>query len=418
MQNILFFIFRLYGGGAERTVSNLSQAFGDKYNIKIAIYDIEERTYPYAGELIRIKLPFSKNVAENGKIARAIRLLVLLFKLRRLKKKHAINVCISFSEQANIINLITGGSRTIISVRTTLSEEIKSMPRMKVLYGFIRALYNRAYRIITPSEGISEDLIDHFGVHPGKIRVIFNYVDREKIRRLYNVPLSDPFLKSLFQKDILLHVGRITAAKGLWLAFHVYKMLKPVYPGIRLVSIGEGESEPIFKKKILKYAKGLDLKIDDLEENGAPDDDADIVFMGFRNNPYQFMRESKVLVFPSAFEGFPNTILEALECSLPVVAADCNSGPRFILAPGSTITGRAEKMELSAFGILAPPLKDAEIDTVIDPRVIEEWTKAVGAMLEKDDLRRQYMLAGRERSGNFDKEVILSQWELLLSEEG
>jgi hypothetical protein len=59
-RNILFFIYRLYGGGAERVVSNLSMALGDNYNIKIIIYDLEEKTYPYKGELIRIKLPFSK----------------------------------------------------------------------------------------------------------------------------------------------------------------------------------------------------------------------------------------------------------------------------------------------------------------------------------------------------------------------
>ena len=60
-KNILFIIYRLYGGGAERVVSNLSMALGDKYNVKITIYDIEEKTYPYKGELIRIKLPFSKD---------------------------------------------------------------------------------------------------------------------------------------------------------------------------------------------------------------------------------------------------------------------------------------------------------------------------------------------------------------------
>lgn len=416
MQNVLFFIYRLYGGGAERTVSNLSQAFGDEYNIKIAIYDQEERTYPYAGELIRIRLPFSKNVSKNSWFARGLRLIVLIFKLQRLKRKHAIDVCISFSEQANIINLLTPRNRTVISVRTMLSEEMKSMQRMKVLYRFVRVLYNRAYRIITPSEGISKDLIANFGIYPEKIQVISNYIDRERIRQLCSVPLSDLFLKSLFQNDILLHVGRITAAKGLWLAFHVYKMLKPEHPRIKLVSIGEGESEAIFKRKILIYSKRYDLKVYDLEAGDPPNDDADIFFLGFQSNPYQFMSRSKMLVFPSAFEGFPNTLLEAMECGLPIVAADCSTGPRLILAPDTTCSGYTPKMELAAFGILVPPLKNAEIETVIDPSIIEEWTKGVNTMLVKEDLCQQYVLAGRERAKDFDKESILDQWELMLSE--
>ena len=417
MQNVLFFIFRLYGGGAERTVSNLSQALGDKFNITIATYDQEERTYPYAGELIRIKLPFSKNVSKNGRFARAIRLVVLVFKLRSLKKKHTIDVCISFSEQANIINLLTKRNRTIISVRTTLSEEIKSMPRMKVLRGFVQLLYNRAHCIITPSNGISEDLIANFNIQPKKIQVIPNYIDREKISRLCRIPLTNPFLKSLFQNEVLLHVGRITAAKGLWLAFHVYKTLKPLYPRIKLVSIGEGESEAPFKMRMLNYAKALGLKVFDKESNDQEQTDPDVFFLGFHPNPFQFMSSSKLLIFPSAFEGFPNTILEAMECNLPVVAADCNTGPRFILAPDNILTGHTEKFELAKFGILAPPLKDAEMNTVIDPAIIEEWTKAVSLILTEGYLRDKYIAAGPERVKDFDKKLILHQWELLLSGE-
>lgn len=417
MQNVLFFIFRLYGGGAERTVSNLSQAFGDKYNIKIAIYDQEERTYPYAGELIRIKLPFSKNISRNGRIARAIRLVALVIKLRSLKKKHAIDVCISFSEQANIINLLTKRNRTIISVRTTLSEEIKSMPRMKILRGFVQLLYNSAHYIITPSDGISEDLITNFDIHPEKIQVIRNYVDRKKISHLSSIPLSDPFLKSLFQNDVLLHVGRITAAKGLWLAFHVYKTLKPLYPRIKLVSIGEGKSEAPFKMRILDYARVLGLKVFDKESSDQEQTDPDIFFLGFQANPFQFMKSSRLLIFPSAFEGFPNTILEALECNLPVVAADCNTGPRFILAPDSILTDHTEKLELAKFGILAPPLTNAEMNTVIDTAIVEEWAKAVSLLLTENNLRGKYIAAGPERVRDFDKKLILNQWGLLLSGE-
>lgn len=58
MKNVLFFIYRLYGGGAERVVSNLSLALANEYNVKIVIYSNEEKTYPYDGQLIRIKLPF------------------------------------------------------------------------------------------------------------------------------------------------------------------------------------------------------------------------------------------------------------------------------------------------------------------------------------------------------------------------
>ena len=138
MQNILFFIFRLYGGGAERVVANLSMAFADKYNIKVAIYDDHEKTYPYGGELIRIALPYSSDPARNIWWKRLVRLVVLIYKVRRIKREHQIDVAISFAEQANIVNVLTRGKRrTIISVRTTLSREIAINRKWQFLGHFL-----------------------------------------------------------------------------------------------------------------------------------------------------------------------------------------------------------------------------------------------------------------------------------------
>lgn len=416
MQNVLFFIFRLYGGGAERTVSNLSQAFGDRYNIKIAMYDQEERTYPYAGELIRIKLPFSKDVSKNGWLARGLRLLVLIFKLRQLKKKHDIDVCISFSEQANIINLLTKRNKTIISVRTTLSEEIKSMPRMKVLYTFVRFLYNRADRMVVPSRAVLHDLMGHFSVQDKNATVIYNYTDIQKVRLLAEEPVTDQWLQSLFKKKILLNVGRIAPQKGFWLLLHIMKALKEKYPDIKLVSIGEGESMPEFKAALIQYGQKLGLKIFD-HSMGKPGSELtdDVYFLGFQANPFRVMHNSHLFLFPSLFEGFPNALLEAMETGLPVISADCSSGPREILAPDTNLLAKARHTEQASYGIVAPVLPDADIHTKISPALIKEWIDAVELMLNDEELRQQYAAAGRKRAKDFDKEIMLERWESLLA---
>lgn len=417
MQNVLFFIFRLYGGGAERTVSNLSQALGDKYNIKIAIYDQEERTYPYAGELIRIQLPFSKNVSKNNWLARGLRLIVLVFKLRSLKRKHAIDVCISFSEQANIINLLTKRNRTIISVRTTLSEEIKSMPRMKVLYAFVRFLYNRADRIVVPSKAVLYDLMNNFKVHDKNVTVIYNYTDTKKVSLLAEKPVTDLLVQLLFKKKILLNVGRIAPQKGLWLLFHVFKALKEKYPELRLVSIGEGESMPGFKSALISYGERLGLKVFDKSADTHGDEITnDVYFMGFESNPFQLMRNSHIFLFPSVFEGFPNALLEAMETGLPVISADCPSGPREILAPDTNLLDKASHTEMATYGILAPVLPDADIETKVEAKLIKEWVHATECMLNDTQLRQQYIKTGRERAKDFDKKIILQQWESLFAE--
>src|SRR6188508_67899 len=220
-KNILFFIYRLYGGGAERVVSNLSMALGDNYNIKIATYDIEEKTYPYKGELIHIKLPFSKNPADNNSIQRTIRFFILITKLRRLKRDNKIDISVSFGEQANIINVLSKNKeRTYLSMRTTLSKEMQHRPKKKILTGLIKRLYNRAEAIVVPSALAASDLEQFFDVRKSKLEIIHNYVDSVAINKLSGETISDIDLSLLFRQQILLNVGRITPAKGQWLLLH------------------------------------------------------------------------------------------------------------------------------------------------------------------------------------------------------
>ncbi len=412
MQNVLFFIFRLYGGGAERVVSNLSMAFSEQYNVKVAVYDNQEKTYTYKGELIRIKLPFSKDPTRNNRWQRFIRLIVLVYKVRKIKRQHKIDVAISFAEQANIVNILTKGrGRTVISVRTLLSKELTSTPKMRILSHFIRLLYNKAQQIILPSVLAAQDLQDFFHIKPGKLKVIYNYIEQEKINVMKEEAIDDPFLHLLFSQPVLLNVGRITAAKGQWLLFDVMKKIRPLHPDWKLVIIGESETEGNLKAKLLKLADQLDLRIYDHGGAQNPSLDYDIYLLGFHANPYKYMHRSRMLVFPSVYEGFPNTILEAMQSGLPVVVADCKSGPREILAPDSDFSMSSVKAELTEFGILCPPLTDADISIAVPSCITEEWIHAIDRVMNEDNLRNQLIRHGYKRVRDFEKAATLTDWK-------
>ncbi len=51
-------------------------------------------------------------------------------------------------------------------------------------------------------------------------------------------------------------------------------------------------------------------------------------------NPYKYLKKSDIFVLSSLWEGFPNVILEALCCGLPVVSTDCLTGPAEIINSG------------------------------------------------------------------------------------
>jgi len=412
MQNVLFFIFRLYGGGAERVVSNLSTAFSELYNIKVVVYDTQEKTYPFKGELIRIKLPFSGDPIHNHWGQRLVRLVILIYKVREIKRQYKIDVSISFAEQANIVNILTRGKRrTVISMRTLLSKEVASTPKMKILKHLIRLLYNKAQQIIVPSQLGGQDLQDHFGIEPAKLKVIYNYIEPEKIDFLAAETISDPFLISLFNRPVLLNVGRITPAKGQWLLFEAMKKIKPMHPDWKLVIIGESETEGNLKSRLISMAIQLGLKLYDSTAAQDPSFEFDIYLLGFKANPFKYMRRSSVLVFPSVFEGFPNTVLEAMQCKLPVVVADCNAGPREILAPKSDFSIRATKTESTKFGMLCPALPFADIKIPVPPSIVEEWVYAINQTMNDNDIRDRFIGNGLRRVSDFDKTEILSEWK-------
>jgi len=56
---------------------------------------------------------------------------------------------------------------------------------------------------------------------------------------------------------------------------------------------------------------------------------------GQAGNPYPAFRGADVFALSSRSEGYPNVLLEALALGVPVVATDCDYGPREILDDGN-----------------------------------------------------------------------------------
>jgi glycosyltransferase involved in cell wall biosynthesis len=55
---------------------------------------------------------------------------------------------------------------------------------------------------------------------------------------------------------------------------------------------------------------------------------------GFQANPYPYFKRAKMFVLSSRYEGLAMVLLEALALGVPVVSADCPSGPRELLDHG------------------------------------------------------------------------------------
>ncbi|VDZ75946.1 Lipopolysaccharide 16-galactosyl transferase [Salmonella bongori] len=66
--------------------------------------------------------------------------------------------------------------------------------------------------------------------------------------------------------------------------------------------------------------------------------DQRIIWYGWQSAPWEVVQLKVKMPLryysPSAFEGFPMTLLEAMSYGIPCISSDCMSGPRDMIKPG------------------------------------------------------------------------------------
>lgn len=151
-------------------------------------------------------------------------------------------------------------------------------------------------------------------------------IPRDRFRVIYNPVVTDDFFTRLqgepdlpvfkeFEGPIIAALGRLDYGKDYQTTFRALKIVREKMD-FRYVLIGEGpEREPLEQ---LRRELGLE----------------DVITMpGFRQNPFPFLRESRMLLMTSTLEGLPTVIIESLAAGTPVVFTDCPTGPVEILQP-------------------------------------------------------------------------------------
>jgi glycosyltransferase involved in cell wall biosynthesis len=167
---------------------------------------------------------------------------------------------------------------------------------------------------------------------------------------------------------VICTVGRLVVPKGHTHLLRAFARLRKAMPA-RLILIGEGPLE----RELREQADRL----------GISDS---VAFLGWQENPCKYLAHSTLFAFSSLWEGFGIAVVEALACGVPVVAFDCNSGPREILQDGEC-------------GILVPVGDEARL------------AEAMLALLVDEARRSQLADLGRERAADFDVPAVFSVYE-------
>ncbi|WP_213981321.1 glycosyltransferase [Sphingomonas sp. dw_22] len=300
-KRILFAINSLAGGGAERVLTTLlaaSEPWRDRYAIHLALLDREPRAYPVPDWI------------ETHQLDARHRLVPSMIQLRGLVGRLAPDLTFSFLTRANVANAAAMAGRDkawLVSERVNTSAHLGSGIGAKVAGAMVRASYPRASHVIAVSEGVAEDLVANFGVRRDSVSAIANPVDHQRIAELAReTPAFQP------QGAYVIAAGRLVPNKNFAMLLDAYARAE--IPA-RLVILGEGPEREALESR----ARGLGIA-------GRVD------MPGFIYNPYALLARAELFAMPSNAEGFPNGLVEAMACGLPVVATNCASGPSEILA--------------------------------------------------------------------------------------
>jgi GalNAc-alpha-(1->4)-GalNAc-alpha-(1->3)-diNAcBac-PP-undecaprenol alpha-1,4-N-acetyl-D-galactosaminyltransferase len=176
----------------------------------------------------------------------------------------------------------------------------------------------------------------------------------------------------------LIAIGRLHPQKGFDLLLKAFDRIQAKYPDWQIVILGEGP----MRSELEELRSQLQL--------------TDRVHLpGLVTNVTEYLHQADLFVMPSRFEGFPMALCEAMACGLPVLAADCLSGPRDIIDNGvNGVLVATEDVDALTAGLdvlMSNPVKCQQLAQaathILDrfgvDRVMDIWAAAIDRVIAR-----------------------------------
>lgn len=311
---ILFVHPDLRGGGAEKVLVNLLNSMDTQK------YDIHLLTYFEEGVNRNDLCPLIKQHHIFKKVFRGWSVVQKLFSPRQLYNlfiKEKYDVIIAYLEGVPT-RMVSGCPNKQTKLISWLHTDLNLAGIEKVYRTDkeMKSCYAKFDRVIGVSHKVLESCIDQCDVHKTKGEVIHNVLNTQSIITNGLQSLKEPTLKKGYIN--ICSVGRLTKIKGYDRLILALSKLIHDYPKIHLYLLGTGEYKDTLAKLVSQY---------NLESQ--------ISFLGFQQNPHQFVSRCDLFVCSSSHEGYSTAVTESVILGTPVLTTDC-AGMDEILDNGQT----------------------------------------------------------------------------------
>lgn len=355
-------ISSLSGGGAERVLSLLANHWAAR-GVDVSLITIDGHAtdcYPLDARVRRKALNLSADSA--GLVAAVANNWRRMAALRSALDAIGATVVLSFGEQTNVQVLFATRFkpiRCVISERTDPSLH----PVGPIWHALRRLAYPMADALVVQTDALlpwAQAIVGKHSAHvvPNPVRDMRHITGPQRTVR----------------GAVVVAAGRLVAAKGFDVLLEAFASAGREWPEWKLVILGEGPE----RKHLTELARKLGIM-------------HRVSLVGWVAEPGEALAGASVFVLSSRYEGFPNALLEAMACGLPVIATTC-LGPAQIIS--DEIDGLLVKVDSAA-----------------------ELSAAMRRLMKDEKLRDRLGNNAAKVSTRYKFESVVQQWDRLLGVE-
>ena len=358
-------------GGAEKVLIDILNRFNyDKFQVKLLILNKKGMRFKDVNKNVKLRCLYP-DWKFKSKFANKI---WNFFKYRSIEYFYSIiyrlyagmknDIEIAFLEgdpTKFVSQSLNKKSKKIAWVHTDLSKS-----RSKEVNDEFKSVYETFDKIVCVSNSSKVAFLNYYQNMGDKVITIYNMIEIEKVRTL-----SNEILDIKYNKPTIVSVGRLTKLKRFDLLIKAHKNLLDKGISNEVIILGIGEEEENLKKLI--SIKGVEDTVK---------------MLGYKDNPYPYIKNGDIFVVTSDFEGFSLVIAEAV-CLGKVIVSTKNGGANEILCNDKY----GKLVELGNEG---------------------ELTNALGEVLLDDDKRRYYEKSVQERCKIFKPTRVMNEINTLL----
>ena len=330
-KKITFLITSLSGGGSEGLSVNLANSLAKRgWEVNLIVLHMKNSVYHER---------LNKNV--NFVILDTKHAVYSPYKLIKYLLTNKPKKILVFTYELTVITILIKKllnlNITIIARNRNTMSHVQKRPGglwVKLIVNpLVKIFYSYADHIINQCEGMRNDLLTIYPEISQKTSVIYN-----PINSIIEEYAKTQDLANKSSQEYILCVGRLDRQKAFHFAIEGFAKITQDFPKLRLKIVGKGILENELKRCAAEH--DVQSKVD---------------FEGFKKNMIPYYLDAEITLLTSLYEGFPNVLVESIALGTPIVAFDCQSGPKEIvldsinghLAIYKNVDNLAEKLKIA-----------------------------------------------------------------------